>query len=228
MMMSRRQMVLGGLLGLTGAAAHAFVPRQEMDLLGNRKLEALVPKKIGPWEFMSKSGLIIPPSDQLSDQLYSQLLTRVYVSEEQLPIMLLIAQSPAQDGVLQVHRPEVCYPAGGYALSESYLHQINLSGRGSIPSRVFTASSSDRIEQLLYWTRIGDALPTTWFDQRMAVAKANLSGQIPDGVLVRISTISPERSSIAVLDQFAMALINSIPVSAKSVLVGNATYGVAR
>jgi EpsI family protein len=217
--LSRRQVMLGAAMGLTGAAAQAFVPRQKLDILGDGKLEALIPNQVSAWRFLSKSGLVVPPSDELSDRLYSQLLTRVYVAEGRPPIMLLIAQSGAQDGVLQVHRPEVCYPASGYTLSGGALHALSAGG-GALPTRVYTAEGGDRIEQLLYWTRVGNALPTTWLEQRMAVARANLRGQIPDGVLVRVSTIAPDRSAVSYLDQFARELIEGVSPYARRVLIG--------
>lgn len=219
--LSRRDVIIGGALLGTAAVANALVPTEEMDLLGSAELENVIPKQIGGWEFFSKSGLVVPPEDELSDALYAQVLTRVYLADGRLPIMLLIAQSPAQDGVLQLHRPEVCYPFGGYTLSGSRLHEVELRGRSSIPTRVFTASGPSRIEQLLYWTRIGSELPLTWLQQRLAVAGANFRGQIPDGVLVRISAIAPDQSAVRDLDAFAKALIGSVSGPTRNALIGS-------
>lgn len=219
---SRRQMLVGGALLGTAALAVAATPRSRLDLLGKDKLEALVPGEVGNWSFLSKSGLVVPPEDQLSEQLYDQLLTRVYVGENRPAIMLLIAQSPSQDGTLQVHRPEVCYPASGYRLSESRVHRINLPGRQAVlPTRMFTAVGDARTEQLLYWTRVGFELPTTWGEQRMAVARANFRGQVPDAVLVRISTImSSAPAALEALDEFARSLVASLPPKGKLALLG--------
>jgi EpsI family protein len=217
---SRRQVAIGLGCALTGAAAQALVPRQKRDLLGTAKLETLVPSTIGDWSYLQQSGLVLPPSDQLSDRLYDQLLTRVYVSESALPIMLLMAQSPVQDGTLQVHRPEVCYPASGYRLSQSEVHQLNVLPGKTVATRIFTAQGGDRIEQLLYWTRVGEELPTTWLDQRLAVARANIRGQVPDGLIVRISTIAPDRSAVSTLDRFAKELVLAVAPPGRPALVG--------
>ena len=61
----------------------------------------------------------MPPQDQLQDKVYSQLLTRTYANQAGDEIMLLIAYNGAQDGVVQIHRPEVCYPASGFRLSRA-------------------------------------------------------------------------------------------------------------
>lgn len=219
---SRRHVLIGaGLLG-TAALARGMVPTHNFDLLGKGKLEAMVPNEIGPWRFASKSGLVIPPQDQLADQLYDQLLTRVYTADGRPPMMLLIAQSPGQDGVLQIHRPEFCYPAGGFALTEGGVHVIRTPDGRGIPTRVFTATGIDRTEQLAYWTRIGRDLPTSWAQQRWSVAKANLRGEIPDAVMVRISTVSSDPTVIAQIDLFARQMLASVASKNRAVLIGSA------
>jgi EpsI family protein len=158
----------------------------------------------------------------LSKQLYSQLLTRVYVAPEQPPMMLLVAQSGRQSGALQVHRPEVCYPASGYQLSPAERHQI-ATRAGPLSTVFFSANADTRTEQLLYWTRVGRDLPASWSEQRWSVAKANLQGEIPDAVLVRISTILPNRDeAIPALDSFARSLVEALPAQVRPFLTGRA------
>ncbi len=94
----------------------------------------------------------------MSRALYSQLVTRVYSDGSGPPIMLLVAQSATQTGILQIHRPEICYTAGGYELSAIEPHMVKLPS-GEIPTLSMSATSNARTEQLIYWTRIGDHLP---------------------------------------------------------------------
>lgn len=215
----RRHFLIGGTLTATAGAAWGLEPRGRIDLLGKRKLESILPETIGPWRFYSKSGLVVPPSDQLSQQLYSQLLTRVYVAPDMSPVMILIAQSASQTGVLQVHRPEICYPAGGYQLSGQAPVDLPLQA-GPLRATAFTATAGSRIEHLIYWTRVGTAMPVSWTEQRIAVAKANIMGDLPDAVLVRISTLSPERdASLGLLRSFATTLVSSLSAEGRRVLV---------
>lgn len=220
---SRREMMIGAGLLCTAAVSHAMIPRTNIDLLGKGKVEDIIPEQVGPWSFLSKSGLVVPPSDQLSEKLYAQMLTRVYTAtDDRPPMMLLIAQSPGQDGVLQVHRPEYCYPAGGYQLVDSRVHEIEFNEGLALPTRAFTAISPDRTEQLLYWTRIGSALPTSWADQRLAVAKANLRGEIPDAVMVRVSAISTDPAALNQIDEFTRAMVAAMKPKDRPILLGNA------
>lgn len=216
----RRDILLGGALLATATAAHAMRPRSNIDLLGSNKLDRIIPNQIGPWRFRSNSGLVVPPEDDLSGALYAQLLTRTYVADEMPPMMLLIAQSPGQDGVLQVHRPEYCYPAGGFSLSRSERLMLPMPSGQVVPATTFSAISPNRTEQLLYWTRVGHGLPTTWAEQRWEVAKANLKGFIPDGVLVRVSTISPDPSALDLVIEFSKALVGTMRSPDRQVLVG--------
>jgi hypothetical protein len=77
-LLDRRKFMVG--LTFTAAAGIGALrqPTRHVDLLGEGKLEDIVPQTIGTWKFISNSGLIVPPKDQLSDSLYSQLLTRAY------------------------------------------------------------------------------------------------------------------------------------------------------
>ena len=209
--LNRRQAILGGAFLLTAGTAVARVPSHNIDLLGARKLDKLIPQKIGQWEFYSKSGLVVPPADQLKDALYSQLLTRVYVAPDALPIMLLMAQSGGQTGVLQVHRPEYCYPASGFTLMGRSVLPVPLPG-SRLEATAITAAADDRTEQLLYWTRVGEDMPPTWARQRWSVARANLKGDIPDAVLVRVSALTPDREAgMATLTRFVQEMFAAVP-----------------
>lgn len=217
--LDRRKVLLGLLFGSAAAVAAWRLPRKSLDYLGKQKLEDLVPKTIGPWKFVAASGLVVPPEDQLSRTLYSQLLTRVYSNGDGLSVMLLIAQSAGQTGILQVHRPETCYPASGYQISPVTEHRVQL-GDSNLTTNALTATNEGTTENIIYWTRVGERIPTTWKEQKLDVAEENLHGIIPDAVLVRVSTVSgDEAGALATLDQFTRMLIGSLPASRQAVLI---------
>ena len=134
--------------------------------------------------------------------------------------MMLAAQSASQTGVLQIHRPEVCYPAGGFQLSPVVEHDIPV-GPLTLRTNQLTATADGRSEQIVYWTRIGKHLPISWAEQRWAVAQDNMTGIIPDAVLVRISVSANDRGeALAVIGNFTKALISSLSPNARRVLIG--------
>lgn len=187
--LDRRKVVLG--LGLVAASgiAQARLPVPVVPRIKEERFTALIPNKIGGFTFDSESGLVLPPSDALSDRLYDSLVTRTYSNAAGQVVMLLVAYNNKQDGVLQIHRPEVCYPAGGYTLTSVDPIDVPITQANALPAQIFGANSEARNEVVLYWTRVGDTYPRRWLDQRWAVAEANLRGIVPDGVLARVSTI---------------------------------------
>ncbi|MEG3123327.1 exosortase-associated protein EpsI, V-type [Sphingomonas sp. GB1N7] len=216
---SRRELLIGGGFLAAAATAFALTPRDPLNMLGKNKIDALVPNRFAGWNFVAASGLVLPPEDQLEKQLYSQLLTRTYINARGVQMMLLIAYNGAQDGVVQIHRPEVCYPAGGFKLTTIEEHTLPLASGLDVPSRFIIAETGLRREQIVYWTRLGQAFPRRWSEQRWAVFTQNLQGKIPDGLLVRISSVSPD-VSVAELDGFARDLYASVGTTMRHVLVG--------
>lgn len=220
--LDRRKLLLGLLFAGSAGVTYARQPSNRVDYLGSAKLDTMIPKTIGSYKFATTSGLVVPPEDGLSDALYSQLLTRVYVDGVNAPIMLLIAQSAAQTGLLQVHRPEFCYPAGGYALSPIVQRTVRTRARDFAVNQL-TATAPGRIEQILYWIRVGDATPPTWAQQRLAIAIDSLKGIIPDAVLVRVSCVDADgASSVTRLADFVEKLIDGLPRDKRQVLVSSA------
>jgi EpsI family protein len=218
-LIGRRELLLGGVLMAATGVTFALDPRKHVSYLGSAKLDNLVPEAIGDWRFVASSGLVLPPKDQLRESIYSQLLTRVYQRDNGDAVMLLIAYSAAQDGVIQVHRPETCYPASGYRLIRNKAHEVPIDNPVHPQGRFIIADNNIRREQMVYWTRLGRYFPVRWADQRLAVARENLAGRIPDGVLVRISTVDVS-NGLALLDDFTRALFASVPQQMKNVLVG--------
>jgi len=220
--LSRRKMLLG--LGMVAASGTAFarMPTPNNPPIPKDQFESLIPNVIGPWRFVTESGVVLPPQDALSDRLYDNLVTRVYSDGTSRPVMFLIAYNNRQDGVLQIHRPEICYPAGGYELTPTQDVRMPLAGNGYLPAKAFLASGRDRDETVLYWTRLGNAFPRRWSEQRLAVIEANLKGIVPDGLLVRASTLGSDMpGELKVLESFMAELIGAAPPALRKVLLGS-------
>ena len=132
---------------------------------------------------------------------------------------MLMVYNNRQDGMLQVHRPEVCYPVGGYMLSPT-LPIVVGAPELAIPANFFTATGPDRIEQVLYFTRLGSAYPRSWAEQRIAVIEENIAGRIPDGIMLRVSVLNPRaNAALDTLQSFVRDFLNTVPSKLQRLLV---------
>jgi EpsI family protein len=215
-----RRAILTGLLMVSAAGVAAVrKPNLPLRYLGNHKLSEIIPTKVGRWKFVANSGVVVPPEDQLQSALYSDLLTRIYSDGDQV-IMLLIAYGANQTGFLQVHRPEFCYTAAGFALSNPREHVVRLSPETSVRAQSLDATRDGVVERLVYWTRIGDHMPSSWTQQKLTIAEDNLRRIIPDATLFRVSTlVQDEKQALGVIDDFVRGLIEAVPPPQRHVFV---------
>jgi EpsI family protein len=126
-------------------------------------------------------------------------------------MMLLVAYGSAQDYTLQAHLPEVCYPSSGYTLTALERIALSLHPGPTETGTFLSAERADRVEQVLYWMRIGTRFPATLTQERLAVMRANLMGILPDGILVRLSTLSSDAAiALPQLTAFNRALLGGL------------------
>lgn len=210
MMLRRRDLMLGLPLALGAGTAVALLPRKKIDLRGNHKLADMVPMQFAGWHVTPSNAVILPKAREgsLADTLYGEQVSRLYTGENKMPVMLVIAYGNTQSDALQLHRPEVCYGAVGFEISQSRRELVPLRNGAALPARALTATSNDRTEPILYWTRIGDFLPTTGGEQRKMKLETEMAGYVADGVLVRLSTIGePTPQILSGLEDFARSMI---------------------
>ncbi|HZV92204.1 MAG TPA: EpsI family protein [Caldimonas sp.] len=185
-------------------------------------LETMVPKTFGDWSELRDQAVQVvnPETQQLLDKLYSQTLTRTYVDKQGYRIMLSLAYGDDQRGGLQAHRPEVCYPAQGFKLGrveESLLP----TPFGSIDVRRLTTTLGQRHEPVTYWLTVGDQIVQSSFDRRLAQIRLGLTGQIPDGLLFRVSSIDVDDArAFAMQQKFVADLMAAVPGEARKDLGG--------
>src|SRR5574343_273715 len=173
-------------------------------------LQKAIPPAFSTWSTITRTNvaLVNPQQQELLDSIYSQTLDRSYLdSKSGQVVMLSIAYGGIQSKQSQVHRPEICYPAQGFQISQSKKSQIETS-LGQIPVRRLLAVQSHRSEPVTYWIRVGDSLAEGWLGQKIAVVKQGMSGQFADGLLFRTSTIDDDtNSSYEIQDRFIRDLL---------------------
>ena len=185
-------------------------------------LEVMVPKGFGEWTELPDQGaqVVNPQTQELLDKLYSQILTRSYVDKQGYRIMLSLAYGDDQRGGLQAHRPEVCYPAQGFKLGTVEDGAL-ATAFGSIDVRRLSTSLGARNEPVTYWLTVGDQIIKSKFDKRIAEIRLGLTGQIPDGLLFRISSIDNDTGrAFAMQQKFAADMLAAVPAVTRRQLSG--------
>ena len=219
--MNRRGLILGG-AGLAAlGVAEALRPRNRLLLLKGGTIEDSMPAEFGPWSATETGDLVSPAlSGRLTQALYSELVARIYFDRDNGDgVMILAAYGDTQSDLLQLHRPEYCYPAVGFNLAMSKPDAIPL-GQGMLPVRRVVAEMEDRRENIVYWTRMGEALPQSAEQQRATRLKNSIDGIIPDGILMRTSMLGDTDRAFSVLDRFIPALLQAMPVKYRQAFVG--------
>lgn len=222
-MISRRDLIMGGACLAGAGAAYQLKPRRNVPLLSKRTLAEIVPTAFNSWTSQDVGDpLAINGPGTLSAKIYNELLVRLYASSETGDqVLMVLAYGGRQTDELQLHRPEVCYPAFGYTLVRNEAVQMPLSKGVSLPARRLIGKRDDHEEGVVYWTRIGETLPVDAAEQRRDRFKIAFGGIIPDGLLSRFSSVRrPDSDAWAPIETFIPQLIDAVAADDRKVLIG--------
>lgn len=213
--LTRRAAIAATLMAGASLLGAALVPTRHMaDRRGPFSLAEAVPTEFKGWVLDPRArGIVVnPQTEALLKRLYTDTLERIYARGPGERIMLSIAYGADQSDVsLQMHYPEVCYPAQGFQLNSKREDRLDLPF-GRLPvRRLETVFSTTRHEPVTYWTVIGDELTMNALDKRLAEIRHGLRGEIVDGMLVRVSSINTDSDlAFALQDQFIRDLLASL------------------
>jgi EpsI family protein len=180
----------------TCAAIGALVWRPTTHLADTRPkpdLETMFPRSFGQWTIDDGmvAQLVSPDQQAVLNKIYNQTLSRTYMGPNGARIMLSVAYGGDQSDGTRAHRPEVCYPSQGFEVDRDKNGDIQL-GAYSLRTRQLVAKQGNRIEPITYWVMVGDRVALSGTEQKMAQLAYSVRGVIPDGMLVRVSTIDPD------------------------------------
>jgi len=214
---------LGTLMALSGALAKVMTPAEISPALQARvNLETLIPKEFEGWKLESANGggIVNPAVRGELENIYNQTLSRTYINNEGYRVMLSVAYGGAQKTDMHAHRPEVCYAAGGFDISNKTKTFVDTT-IGRIPAMHLVARQGDRNEPITYWIRVGDSLTRGWIEQKLTAIGYGLTGKVPDGLLVRVSSISnDEQESYRIQQNFLTAMLKAVRGEDRFWLVG--------
>jgi EpsI family protein len=188
----RRAAVVLGCMGLAAGAAAMMRPRHYLAAtLGKINLEKLFPERFPGWDVDARMPIVLP-SPEVQAKLagiYDQVISRAYVDARGRSVMLSVAYGGDQSDGVRVHYPEVCYPAQGFDVVSSSKSTMAVHGQ-PMPVRRLVARMAARVEPITYWVVVGDQIVTGGPEHKIAQLKYGLRGMVPDGMLIRLSSIT--------------------------------------
>lgn len=176
------------------------------------QLETMIPHRFGDWreEQQNRVQIVDPQQQEMIEKIYTQTLSRTYVNSSGYRIMLAIAYGDDQRDSMQMHYPEVCYPAQGFSLEAKETGSLTAAG-GSIPVTRILTNLGQRNEPVTYWTTVGDRVFQGGLEKKLVEMRYGLNGQIPDGMLIRISSIDAEPANAYKMQtQFADQMLRAL------------------
>ena len=220
----RNVILLALMLGASGLAL-ALRPTQKIADQGLAvNLQTMIPRTFGGWreELQNSAQIVDPQQQEMIDKIYTQTLSRTYVNAHGYRIMLAVAYGDDQRDAMQTHYPEVCYPAQGFSLKDKQSGTLKVDSGGLIPVTRILTNLGPRHEPVTYWTTVGDRVVRSGVQKKLAEMSYGLNGKIPDGMLIRVSSIDTETANAYVMQaQFASQMLEALTPEYRKRLNGN-------
>ncbi|MBI5926410.1 MAG: EpsI family protein [Aquabacterium sp.] len=213
-------LMLGGLL-----ASEWMKPRRVMaDELAPIVLPQLIPVRFGDWRLDESGPPVVfdPTVEATLKQVYSQTLNRTYVNAKGQVIMLALAYGKNQNSwSTAAHRPEFCYRAQGFVVTERGAAKVQLDDH-QITAMHLVADRSGLVEPISYWVTLHDTTALPGASRKLQQIRFGLQGMIVDGFLVRMSSFGAnEAEQFKLQESFARDLEKAVPANMRPRLFGN-------
>lgn len=184
--------------------------------------EDMIPREFGSWKVDTKLPMILgdPAMEGKLNAIYSQNLSRTYVNESGVRIMLSIAYGVDQSDSMQVHKPEVCYPAQGFVINSIAKGLLNVANK-QIPVTYLDTAMNSRREFVTYWILVGDEVVDGGMQRKLKQLEYGLQGIVADGLLFRVSSLgSAGEEEFLYQKEYIHSLLSSMGSNDRSMLIG--------
>lgn len=224
MKVSVRNILLMVLMVAASGLAIALKPTKKMfEERASIELDSLIPKSFGGWrqDIASSVQIVDPQQQQTIDRIYNQTFSKTFIGADGYRIMVSIAYGKDQSDATQLHYPEVCYPAQGFELKGIETAVISTSIADIPVKKVVTELGTQRVEPVTYWVMIGDYAIVGGWRKKIAEMRYGLRGEVPDGLLFRVSSIDHEPAkAFARQEQFVADLVLAVAPENRARLFG--------
>jgi len=145
----------------------------------------------------------------------------IYFGSNNERVMVSLSYAPNQfDSRFTAHRPEYCYKAQGFSTGKSQDSALTLANQ-ELAVRSLKASKGPRQETITYWMTLSGETVLPGLSRMAAQLSHAVQGEVPDGYLVRVSTIhNDQEHAFRINQRFLEAWTNSLDSSWRAQLVG--------
>jgi EpsI family protein len=224
--MNRRfaiSLILGAAMAGTSALTVALTPKARVPQAHEQfSLEQMIPTRFGDWVLDPSVVPLAPDPEQqgMLEKIYDQTLSRTYINPAGQRVMLSIAYGGDQSQALKLHLPEVCYVAQGFQMLKESDGALP-TRFGELPVKRLVARLHERNEPITYWITIGEHATKVGVQAKLRKLAYGLTGEVPDGMLVRISTIGANDAlAYQVQDRFVAEMLGVMAPRDRTRLLG--------
>jgi EpsI family protein len=214
------------MIGLSMLAAvglsYALTPKAMLaDQSQKVDLETMIPKQFGDWRLDETIVPLVSPDLQAAlNKVYNQTLTRTYLNSRGDRIMLSIAYGADQSDNVSIHLPEGCYRGQGFTVG-SKTESVMQTLFGQIPVAQLVASKNARNEPITYWVVVGGEVARDGWEMKKAKLKFAMKGAVADGILIRVSSITPDtKSGYEMQREFSESMIKALTPEQRARIIG--------
>jgi EpsI family protein len=218
-----RHIAIGIAMLVTAGLALALTPPDRVAAKAPRPdLDAMIPSQFADWkqEGTLDQIMVNPEKKQFEATVYDQTLARLYVNGKNQRVMLSIAYGGSYGKEMQPHRPEVCYPSQGFTVAKENQPEVIQTPYGELQVKRLVATGP-RTEPITYWIVVGDSQTRFGLKMRLLHLRYSLTGQIPEGMLVRVSSVGEDdREAYRMQENFIQGLVAAVSDKDRPRVVG--------
>jgi EpsI family protein len=209
-------MLLASILAMVLRPSHKLASENERIVL-----EQVIPSQFLDWKKVETAApLVNPQTEEAVNKIYAQTLSRTYSNSKGETMMLSIAYGEDQSDGVGAHLPEGCYGGQGFLVAGVNRTNIN-TPYADIPATRLVASKGNRTEPITYWLRTGEKLTNPGWPTKKVKLWYGLRGNIPDGLLLRVSSITDDvEAGYLTQQKFIEALLTALTPEQRLYLVG--------
>jgi len=185
-------------------------------------IDQALPDTFDTWVRAEYLGLapakVIAPAEAAEGVMVSEA---IYFGSNNERVMVSLSYAPNQfDSRFTAHRPEYCYKAQGFTTGPTNDRALRLADR-EFEVRSLTVSKGPRQETVTYWMTLSGQPVLPGLSRMAAQIGYAVRGEIPDGYLIRVSTINDDdKQAFDINRRFLTAWASSMEKEWHQQLVG--------